>query len=165
MSDSLDSVSKLKSALTAPTRGVVGIVDDLLLASCDRTIKLTWTSGGCLCEGIAQTQTPIEKSVMRAIIARLAALCNERNPNSVSPYRGVGMIDVATNPPTMVRIAFVNTPDVQSLDLGPAPDDASPTQGADFPAAKRPFDTQAHGLRTNGNRQAFLEAAELAKDE
>ena len=57
------------------------------------------------------------KSVFRAALARIATLCNERNPNSVSPYGGAGELTVDAGPPLVIRVQFVNTPDEQSLEL------------------------------------------------
>ena len=62
-------------------------------------------------------ELPLRKSAFRAILARVAVLCNERCPNSVSPYGGQGELLVDTDPATALRVAFVNTPDEQSLEL------------------------------------------------
>src|SRR5262249_56235813 len=63
------------------------------------------------------TEVSVPKSVFRAILARVAALCNEHAPNSVSPYGGEGEISVGTNPPTLFRVAFTNTPGEQRLEV------------------------------------------------
>ena len=44
-------------------------------------------------------------------------LCNERSPNSVSPYGGEGLLAVEGNPITYFQVAFVNTPEKQHLKL------------------------------------------------
>jgi len=60
---------------------------------------------------------PLRKSTFRAILARVAVLCNERVPNSVSPYGGQGELAMGANPTVVFRVAFVNTPAAQKLEL------------------------------------------------
>jgi hypothetical protein len=62
-------------------------------------------------------ELPLPKSVFRAILARLAAMCNERIPDSVSPYGGEGELSVGTDPPAIFRVAFTNTAGGQRLDV------------------------------------------------
>jgi hypothetical protein len=99
------------------------LVDELLTVSREHEIRLGWQAGRCQVN-IPQTDPPeqievtVQKSVMRAVLARVAALCNERVPNSVSPYRGRG--EVAIDSTTVLRVSFVNTPDEQTLELSPA---------------------------------------------
>jgi hypothetical protein len=99
------------------------LVDELLTASREHEIQLGWQAGRCQVN-IPQADPPerievaVQKSVMRAVLARVAVLCNERVPNSVSPYRGRG--EVAIDPATVLRVNFVNTPDEQTLELSPA---------------------------------------------
>jgi hypothetical protein len=60
---------------------------------------------------------PFQKSVFRAILARLAALCNEQSPDSVSPYGGASELSVGTSPPVVFCVAFANTPAEQWLEV------------------------------------------------
>ena len=60
-------------------------------------------------------EVPLQKSVLRAVLARVAVLCNERKPNSVSPYGGQGEMSVDADPATAIRVTFVNTPDRTEL--------------------------------------------------
>src|SRR5579859_3596846 len=81
--------------LANPTRGVVGLVDDLLVLCREHGLQLDWQPERCRlrpCGGDWEEvlDMPIRKSVFRTILARVAALCNERAPNSVSPYGGQG---------------------------------------------------------------------------
>lgn len=122
----------LRDALTAPTRGVLGLVDDLLAVSREHGMQLDWKEGHCrvrLREGgpAGWIEIPLRKSVVRAVLARVAVLCNQRSPNSVSPYGGQGEL-VLGNHPTwgVMRVAFVNTPEEQSLELAPLPTERSP---------------------------------------
>ena len=73
-------------------------------------------------------EKPLRKSVFRAILARLAALCNERSPGSVSVYGGQGEVLVGDNPLKLLRISFANTPDEQWLTLNPI-GSGEPTNG------------------------------------
>jgi hypothetical protein len=54
---------------------------------------------------------------LRALLARLAALCNEQTPNSVTPYGGQGQFSPGTSPPAVFRVAFINTAAEQKLEL------------------------------------------------
>jgi hypothetical protein len=65
------------------------------------------------------TEVPLARSVFRAILARVAVLCNERSPNSVSPYGGQGELLAGSNPAKLFRATFVNTADEQRLELMP----------------------------------------------
>ena len=60
---------------------------------------------------------PLPKSVFRAVLARIAALCNEQLPNSVTPYRSEGTLSVAADLPATFHVAFVNTPTEQRLTM------------------------------------------------
>jgi hypothetical protein len=115
---------RLQRAFTNPTRGVLGLVDELLAVSREQNLQLAWKEGHCRVgfSGPAGgppswIEVPIRKSVVRAALARVAVLCNERNPNSVSPYGGQGEVSVGTDPATVLRVAFANTPDEQTLEL------------------------------------------------
>jgi hypothetical protein len=125
---------RLSHSLTMPTRGILGLVDDLLAASREHGLKLDWQSGHSrlrfLDGGSADwIDVPLRKSVVRAALARVAVLCNEQNPNSVSPYGGLGELLVGTDPATALRVAFVNTPDEQSLEPVPVSSDGRSVDG------------------------------------
>jgi hypothetical protein len=60
---------------------------------------------------------PLPKPVFRAVLARLAALCNERNPGSASPYGGEAEIPVDLVTRVLCRVAFTNTPSTQRMRL------------------------------------------------
>ena len=68
---------------------------------------------------------PLRKSALRAILARVAALCNERTPNSVSPYGGQGELSVGANPAVVFRVRFANTLAEQRLELMPQSEPAA----------------------------------------
>ena len=115
-----------------PTRhGVVGLVDNLLGLCGEEGLQLDWQADQCRVGPLGDAsrvviEIPLAKSVFRAILARIAALCNERIPNSVSPYGGEGEVSVGTEPSTVLRVSFVNTPSEQSLEIGRPASDPAP---------------------------------------
>src|SRR5687767_10686363 len=83
----------LHRAFAHSTRGVVGVVDDLLRLCPNEGLRLDWQDERCrvtsASNGFEEVLTwPMRKSVFRAILARVASLCNERSTSSVSPYGG-----------------------------------------------------------------------------
>jgi hypothetical protein len=112
----------IRGILTRPTGGIVGLVDDLLVVCSERCLQLDWQAdrfrfrsfGG---DWEELTDLALPKSVFRAIIARIAALCNERTLNSISPYGGQGELSFGANTGTTFRVALVNTTAVQKLEL------------------------------------------------
>lgn len=67
---------------------------------------------------------PLPKSVFRAALARVAAVCNEQDPQSVTPYRGEGDIVVLPLETSFSRnvistccVSFTNTPSDQQLEM------------------------------------------------
>jgi hypothetical protein len=113
---------RLQRAFEPTQRGVVGLVDDLLSLGREQGLQVDWQANRCRVRPLgAQPQESIEiqlpKSVFRAILARMAALCNERIPNSVSPYGGEGELSVCTNPPMVFRVSFINTSGEQALEV------------------------------------------------
>jgi hypothetical protein len=116
----------LQRAFERPERGVVGLVEDLLRLCPEQGLHLDWQAERCRVRGLgdgaeAVLDWPLRKSVFRALLARVAALCNERSPNSVSPYRGRGEVRVSADPSAIVHVTFANTTDEQKLELIPVP--------------------------------------------
>jgi hypothetical protein len=116
MNQTLDpALEPVVRAFASPTRGVVGVVDDLLAGCPDDGLRLVWADGVCRISRPAvaaeeATAITIPRSVFRAILARVAALCNEAAAGSVSPYGGRGTF-------AGFRAGFANTPSDQWLDL------------------------------------------------
>jgi hypothetical protein len=126
-------------------RGVVGLVDDLLGLCREQGLQLDWQADRCRVHPLGarpqeSTEIPLSKSVFRAILARIAALCNERVPDSVSPYGGEGELSVGTSPPTIFRVAFTNTPGEQRLEVRRLADhrDGTTADGASLGRAFQP---------------------------
>ena len=144
MNSPLTALEQLHRPLTAPTRGILGLVDDLLALSCEQGMQLDWQAGHCrvrLREGnpAAWIEVPLRKAVVRAALARIAVLCNQGNPNSVSPYGGKGELLVGTNPATPLSVEFVNTPDEQRLELRSLRSEVMPVMPeAAFETGRRP---------------------------
>lgn len=94
--------------------GVVGMVDNLLRACPEQGLRLDWQAGACRIRPLAgdseeAIDVHLHKSVFRAILARIAGLCNEHAPNSVSPYGGKGELSVSKSLPSVFCVSFVNT--------------------------------------------------------
>jgi hypothetical protein len=112
----------IREVIEHPSDGVVGIVDELLRLCPEQGLRLDWQADGCrihCCVGDSEEtiDVPRRKSVFRAILARIAVLCNEQVPNSVSPYGGEGELSTAANPSVQFRVSFTNTPAEQTLEL------------------------------------------------
>jgi hypothetical protein len=114
----------IRCVFERPAQDVVGLVDDLLRLCPEKGLRLDWQRDhchircldGCSDETLDQ---PLRKSVFRAILARLASLCNEGSPTSVSPDGGQGKLSVQTDPPMILRVTFANTTDENWLELVP----------------------------------------------
>jgi hypothetical protein len=106
-------------AFVPPTRGMVGVVDDLLAGCPADGVRLAWADGACRISRRSATAedavtVAIARPVLRALIARIAVLCNEHIAGSVTPYGGIGVL---AGPDVPFRAEFANTPSDQWLDL------------------------------------------------
>ncbi len=96
---------------------------DQLLKSCvGSDVEFKRAGDHCVCRLTVDGETtevlaPRPPSAFRTIVARVAVLCNEYNSIAVTPYRGEGLLAIKGSPPTVVRVAFVNTPDEQRLEV------------------------------------------------
>lgn len=113
---------RLRQVLMQPTNGVVGLVDDLLTLCGQHGLQLDWQADRCRVRSPGGAwhdllHVPFRKSVFRAILARIAALCNEQVPSSVSPYDGQGELLAGADPPVTILVAFANTTAEQRLEL------------------------------------------------
>jgi len=122
----MNTPPQLSDAITRviehPTGGVLGLVDELLALCPEQGLRLEWQGDHCHIQTFEKDlatafDVSLRKSVFRAILARFAALCNERMANSVSPYGGHGSFSIATNPAKLFRIAFANTTGEQKLEV------------------------------------------------
>lgn len=137
MNHPVPPLERLRQAMATPDRGVLGLVDDLRAVARDHALRIAWHAGRCrvqLVDGgtAGRIEVSLEKSVVRAVLARIAVLCNERHPDSlgsVLPYGGQGEMSTADGVVGAIRVTFVNTPDEQSLDLAPLWPAATPPNG------------------------------------
>ncbi len=114
-----DWLLKIQGVLGRPAGGVVGLVDDLLALCRECRLELDWQDGQCRVRSRGgewqSINVSLRTSVFRAILARVATLCNERSTKSVSPYGGLGEVSVGTDSTAPLSITFVNTPQEQKL--------------------------------------------------
>lgn len=114
----------LRRAFEPTPRGVVGLVDGLLGLCRGQPLRLDFRDGHCRVHSLGGAaedvvDVPVPRSVFRAVLARVAALCNERRPDSVTPYGGEGELAVQGEPPTAFQVLFANTPDEQWVEITP----------------------------------------------
>ena len=124
MNTTSEPIRLLQSAIEQPSRGVVGLVDDVLTVCWQHGLQLDWQAGHCRvrsngCDWEDLPGLTVRRSVLRAVLARVAALCNEHSPGSVSPYGGEGELSVGAGPSALFTAAFTNTPEDQRLELSP----------------------------------------------
>lgn len=128
MTRSTPFAERVQSAFKPTPRGVVGLVDDLLSLCRVHQLLMSFRDGRCSVRRLGPDahdalEVPLPKSVFRAVLARIAALCNERAPSSVTPYRGEGGLVVPTPaapngaPPSTCSVSFTNTPSEQQLEM------------------------------------------------
>jgi hypothetical protein len=113
---------RLRHAFAPTPHGIVGLTEQLLEACIGGDMTFERVRDQCVCRwtssGVTQeVLSPLPPAAFRTILARIAVLCNEQNPNSVTPYGGEGLLTVKVHPPTVVQVNFVNTPDKQQLEL------------------------------------------------
>jgi hypothetical protein len=150
MNTPMTSLDRLSRALTTPTRGILGLVDELLAMSCEHGLQIDWQAGKCRARFLDGSSpgwiaVPLRKSVIRAALARISVLCNQRNPNSVSPYGGQGELLAGSDPSARIHVAFVNTPHEQSLELATQPNARSHAMKDAI------FDAQSQAVAETGN--------------
>lgn len=122
MNTTLTLSDRVRTALRPTGTGVIGVVDQLLGLCREHALHLKWDEDQCRVRQLTSdpaesVDVPMRKSFFRAILARVAALCNERVPNSVSPYGGVGELTSNSEQPTHFRAVFTNTLDEQRLEV------------------------------------------------
>lgn len=113
---------RLQTVFSPTERGVIGLVDDLMGLSREHGLRLEFQDNCCTARPLESDtreviDVPLPKSVFRAVVARVAALCNECAPDSVTPYSGDAKLTVGTNPPSTFQVSFMNTPAEQRLEV------------------------------------------------
>jgi hypothetical protein len=140
MSATSTFLSAILCAVSQPTDGVVGVVDALLTHCRDLRVDLDWQGDRCRLRSAGGDwepwlPIPMRKSGFRAMLARIAVLCNERHAGSVSPYGGAGEICLGEQ---CLQVAFTNTPDEQRLSVKAGSAHAPPAQSFGVPAYDEP---------------------------
>lgn len=108
-------VERLQIAFTPASGGVVGVVDELLSLCHEDGLRLDWRSDKCHMQMLGAEpreaiDVPMPIAVFRTILARVAAMYNEGNPDSVSPYCGQGKLIARTAGLTSFHGSLTNTP-------------------------------------------------------
>ncbi len=113
---------RLQQAFAPTPRGIVGLTEQLLNACVGSDVEFERAGDRVVCHWTENGDThdatvPLPPTAFRAILARIAMLCNELNQNSVSPYGGDGLLAVESDPLAHFQVTFVNTPEKQQLKL------------------------------------------------
>ncbi len=112
---------RVRLAFLPTPRAVLGLVDDLLELCREQPLSLIFRDGKCFVSSAADANSSVEvpmlRSAFRAVLARVAVLCNEQRPDSVSPYGGTGDVCVGNDSRTTLRVVFTNTPEEQRLEV------------------------------------------------
>jgi hypothetical protein len=122
MIDTSSTRELIQRALSYPSAGVVGAVDELLAIATEYSFRLERQPDGCRVHLLDSATSDfvdvqIRNSAFRAILARISVLCNQQHSNCVSPYGGQGELVIGSSPTTKLHVSFVNTPAEQSIDL------------------------------------------------
>lgn len=128
MTQTTTFTERVRAVFKPTPRGVVGLVDDLLVVSQANQLQINFVKDRCCIHTVESSfretfDLPFAKTVFRAVLARIAALCNEHRPNSATPYLGEGEIVVPT--PRLEKcvarstcyVSFANTPSEQRLEI------------------------------------------------
>jgi hypothetical protein len=120
------TVDAFRHVVEHPRDGLIGLTDDLLKLCAEERLQLDWQDESCQIHSLdsgaeARVEKPLSPSVFRALLARLAALCQEHRANSVTPYGGSGELHLLGHPAVVFRVSFANTADTRWLRLSPLP--------------------------------------------
>jgi len=109
---------RLRRAFAPTPHGVVGLVEQLLRAwaGASGSVEFERVGDRCACRWTVGGDTqeapvPVPPAAFRALLAQVAARCG------ASPYGGDTALTLAGDSATVLRVAFVNTPEKQHLKL------------------------------------------------
>jgi hypothetical protein len=122
MNSSQSVETSLKLAFSPTDHGIAGLTEQLLKVCAYADVTFERIGDICVCRWAEDSenheiQAPWAPAAFRSILARIAALCNEHSPNSVTPYGGDGIVAVDGPPAMSMQVSFVNTADEQHLKL------------------------------------------------
>jgi hypothetical protein len=112
---------RLQRAFQTTPNGVSGLVEQLLGACVGGEVEFERVEDRCVCRWLnggepQETVVPLPAKAFRAILARVAVLCNERESGTVSPYGGGGELMVGES---VFVVRFTNTPSTQKMTVKP----------------------------------------------
>jgi len=112
---------QIHRAFIPTSQGVIGVVDALLELCREQSLRFDWIEDVCrvYLPGVPpeNVDVTLQKSVFRAILARIAALCNQHASNSASPYGGEGELILEGDSPVRIHVKFKNSSEEQRLEL------------------------------------------------
>jgi hypothetical protein len=159
---------RLRRAFAPTQGGIVGLADQLLAACVGSDVEFKRVGNRWVCNWTVNGETsealvPLPPAAFRTILARIAVLCNEYSPNAVTPYGGEGLLTVTGPTPTVVRVAFVNTPNEQRLEVRRKPEGSHQSLcGGPDAALKAAIEPLATYISASSNpRGALVHALEL----
>lgn len=113
-----------------PSSSVVAVVDNMVALCSRHHVALSATPRRCTLRpatvdgGAGNFECleidPLNATLLRAVLARLVALCNSGRQKPISPYGGNGWLVVNSETSARVDFEFVNTPSDQQLELVPS---------------------------------------------
>jgi hypothetical protein len=143
-------LDSLHNAIMHPTGAIVGMVDEVLQLCRQHSLELNWRDGKCRITPIGSNREdvldlPLQRSIFRVILARIAKLCGDNAPGTFNPYGGHGELIVGSEPAILFRVEWSNTLADQHLIMTPiAPKNGQPAKNstevgtvpADVPSAQ-----------------------------
>ena len=103
---------KQRREMRAATSGIndVAVLGGGLLCACAISARPALPAA-------SRRRIAFQEHAARSFLARIATLCNENSPNAVTPHGGEGLLAVKGHPPTVVRVAIVNTRNEPRLEV------------------------------------------------
>src|SRR5437879_5136120 len=99
----------LRKTINNPKDGFVSIVDDVLSLCRRHALQLDWRDDRCRVRSVgsdeqAEVEMPLRRSGFRAVLARVAKLCNDQAPGTFSPYGGSGKLSSEQDSKTILQV-------------------------------------------------------------
>ena len=118
-----DVSARIQSIVLHPAAGITGIVNEMLRLCSDDRLSIEWEREKCHVRSLdggwaTVVELTLEKSVFRAVLARVAVLCDESS-NSTSPYGGEGEVKASGSNAARIRVKFENSTEKQQIQLEP----------------------------------------------
>lgn len=122
MNQTFDALGSISHILSEPGNGIEGIVDNLVCLCQAHHLQLDFEPPRYCVRFLSGARQElgdlkIRTSVFRAILARIAALCNVDFPGSVPLYGGSGSFSPSADNLGRCLVRFTNTASEQKLEL------------------------------------------------